>query len=152
MFGAVFVDVFQWKHLSSMAALFMVGVFLALVREHTGHIAWGIGLHAGWVFVIQVTRRMTDGNPEAPAAFLVGTYDGIIGWLAAVMDRPAGASLLGMDTALEVRGYLSRASGRLRTISRASVRSQSSPCTHRRTSGRCLRLTWSCSAQSRSRM
>jgi uncharacterized protein len=84
MFGAVFVDVLQWKHLSSMAALFMVGVFLALVREHTGHIAWGIGLHAGWVFVIQVTRRMTDGNPEAPAAFLVGTYDGIIGWLAAL--------------------------------------------------------------------
>jgi membrane protease YdiL (CAAX protease family) len=84
MFGAVFVDVFQWKHLSSMAALFMVGVFLALVRERTGHIAWGIGLHAGWVFVIQVTRRMTDGNPDAPAAFLVGSYDGIIGWLAAV--------------------------------------------------------------------
>jgi uncharacterized protein len=84
MFGAVFVDVFQWKHLSSMAALFMVGVFLALVREHTGHIAWGIGLHAGWVFVIQVTRRMTDGNPDAPAAFLVGSYDGVIGWLAAL--------------------------------------------------------------------
>ncbi|WP_296698318.1 CPBP family intramembrane glutamic endopeptidase [Thiocapsa sp. UBA6158] len=84
MFGSVFIDVFQWKHLSSMAALFMVGVFLALVRERTGHIAWGIGLHAGWVFVIGVTRRMTDGNPEAPTAFLVGSYDGIIGWLAAV--------------------------------------------------------------------
>ncbi len=84
MFGAVFIDVFQWKHLSSMAALFMVGIFLALVRERTGHIAWGIGLHAGWVFVIQVTRRVTDGNPDAPLAFLVGSYDGIIGWLAAV--------------------------------------------------------------------
>lgn len=84
MFGAVFIDVFQWKHLSSMAALFMVGVFLALVRERVGHIAWGIGLHAGWVFVIQVTRRMTDGNPDAPLAFLVGSYDGIIGWLAAL--------------------------------------------------------------------
>ncbi|CRI64588.1 Abortive infection protein [Thiocapsa sp. KS1] len=83
MFGSIFIDVFQWKHLGSMAALFMVGVFLALVREHTGHIAWGIGLHAGWVFVIQVTRRVTDGNPDAPFAFLVGSYDGIIGWLAA---------------------------------------------------------------------
>jgi membrane protease YdiL (CAAX protease family) len=83
MFGTVFIDVFQWKHVSSMAALFTVGVFLALVRERSGHIAWGIGLHAGWVFVIQVTRRMTDGNPDAPAAFLVGSYDGVIGWLAA---------------------------------------------------------------------
>jgi membrane protease YdiL (CAAX protease family) len=83
MFGAVFVDILQWKYLDSMAALFVVGVFLALVRERTGHIGWGIGLHAGWVFVIQVTRRMTDGNPEAPFAFMVGSYDGIIGWLAA---------------------------------------------------------------------
>ena len=82
MFGAVFVDGLQWRHLDSMAALFMVGVLLALVRERTGHIGWGIGLHAGWVFVIQVTRRMTDANPEAPLGFLVGTYDGIIGWLA----------------------------------------------------------------------
>ncbi|MBK1643180.1 CPBP family intramembrane metalloprotease domain-containing protein [Thiocapsa imhoffii] len=82
MFGAVFVDAVQWRQLDSMVALFMVGVLLALVRERTGHIGWGIGLHAGWVFVIQVTRRMTDANPESPLGFLVGTYDGIIGWLA----------------------------------------------------------------------
>ncbi|KAA6185402.1 CPBP family intramembrane metalloprotease [Thiohalocapsa marina] len=83
MFSGVFVDVFQWRHLSSMVALFMVGVFLALVRERTGHIGWGIGLHAGWVFVIQVSRRLTDDNDAASLAFLVGDYDGIIGWLAA---------------------------------------------------------------------
>ena len=60
----------------------MVGVFLALVREGTGHIGWCIGLHAGWVFVIQLTRRLTDGNPSSDLAFLTGDYDGIIGWLA----------------------------------------------------------------------
>lgn len=79
----VFVDVAQWQHLDSLIALFMVGVFLALVRERTGHIGWCIGLHAGWVFVIQVTRRLTDDHPEASLAFLVGDYDGVIGWLAA---------------------------------------------------------------------
>lgn len=84
MFAFVFVDVFQWRHLDSMVALFMVGVFLALVRERTGHIGWCIGLHAGWVFVIQVTRRLTDGDPAAPFAFLAGDYDGTIGWLAAL--------------------------------------------------------------------
>jgi membrane protease YdiL (CAAX protease family) len=82
MFAAVFTDVFQWRHLDTLLALFMVGVFLALVRERSGHVAWCIGLHAGWVFVIQVTRRLTDGDPDAALGFLAGDYDGMIGWLS----------------------------------------------------------------------
>lgn len=84
MFIHVFTGVVQWRHLSSIVALFMVGVFLALVRQRTGHIGWDIGLHAGWVFVIQVSRRFTDGDDNAALAFLTGDYDGVIGWLAAV--------------------------------------------------------------------
>ena len=84
MFIHVFIDLFQWKHLDSLAALFMVGLLLALVRERTGHIGWCIGLHAGWVLVIQVNRRLTDGNDDSPLSFLVGDYDGTIGWLAAL--------------------------------------------------------------------
>lgn len=83
MFVHVFAGVFQWKHVDSMVALFMVGVFLALVRERSGHIGWCIGLHAGWIFVIQVNRYLTDGNDASPNAWLVGGYDGTIGWLAA---------------------------------------------------------------------
>ncbi len=82
MFAAVFTDLFQWRHLDTVLALFMVGVFLAFVRERTGHIGWCIGLHAGWVLVIQVTRRLTDGNPSSPFGFLAGDYDGTIGWLS----------------------------------------------------------------------
>ncbi len=84
MVGGVFLDVFQWRNVDTLAALFAVGVFLALVRERTGHIGWCIGLHAGWVLVIQVTRGLTDGNPEATLAFLAGDYDGMIGWLSMV--------------------------------------------------------------------
>jgi membrane protease YdiL (CAAX protease family) len=82
MFLGVFTGFFQWKHLDSLFALFLAGLFLGLVRERTGHIGWCIGLHAGWVFVIKLTRHLTDGNPESPYAFLVGSYDGTIGWLA----------------------------------------------------------------------
>lgn len=84
MFIHVFAGVFQWKHVDSMVALFLVGVFLALVRERSGHIGWCMGLHAGWIFVIQVSRYLTDGNDASPNAWLVGRYDGTIGWLAAV--------------------------------------------------------------------
>jgi len=83
MFTRVFSEVAQWRHLDSFVALFLVGLFLALVRERTGHIGWCIGLHAGWVFVIQLSRRVSDGDEAASLAFLAGDYDGVIGWLAA---------------------------------------------------------------------
>jgi len=82
MFLQVFTGLLQWKHVDTLAALFMAGVLLGLVRERSGHIAWCIGLHAGWVFVIQVSRRLTDGDEGAGLAFLAGDYDGVIGWLA----------------------------------------------------------------------
>lgn len=83
MFVQVFVGFCQWQHLDSLVALFTAGILLALVRERTGHIGWCIGLHAGWVFVIQLTRRVTDGDEGASLAFLAGSYDGVIGWLGA---------------------------------------------------------------------
>jgi hypothetical protein len=83
MFTGVFTGLADWRHLDSMLALFWVGVFLALVRERTGHVAWGVGLHAGWVFVIQLSRRLTDADEGASFAFLTGGYDGVIGLLAA---------------------------------------------------------------------
>lgn len=83
MFIGVFGGLFQWQHLDSLVALFSAGVLLALVRERSGHIGWSIGLHAGWVFVIQMTRRVTDGDDASPFAFLAGNYDGVIGWLGA---------------------------------------------------------------------
>lgn len=82
MLQGVFLDAFQWRRLDTILALLMVGIFLALVRERTGHIGWCIGLHAGWVFVIQVGRRLTDGDPSSELAFLAGDYDGVIGWLS----------------------------------------------------------------------
>ncbi len=78
-----FTDAADWRNLDSFVALLLVGVFLGLVRERTGHIGWCIGLHAGWVLVIQVGRFLTDANAASPYGFLTGKYDGVIGWLAA---------------------------------------------------------------------
>ncbi|WP_295385689.1 CPBP family intramembrane glutamic endopeptidase [uncultured Thiodictyon sp.] len=81
MVSHVFVDGLRWQNLDSLAALFVAGVLLALVRERTGHIGWCIGLHAGWVWLIQTTRALTDANPDAQLSFLVGSYDEFIGVL-----------------------------------------------------------------------
>lgn len=66
--------------LDSFAALFAVGVLLAVVRVRTNAIAACIGLHAAWVCTIQTLRRGSTVDEAAPAGWIVGSYDGVIGW------------------------------------------------------------------------
>lgn len=68
----------------SFLALGAVGVLLALVRLRTGSIAGCIGLHAGWVCVITSMRSVSTVT-GSPWSWLVGTYDGVIGWGALVL-------------------------------------------------------------------
>ncbi len=64
----------------SFVALVAVGILLALVRARTGTIAACIGLHAGWVCVITSMRSISTLAPESRWTWLVGSYDGVIGW------------------------------------------------------------------------
>lgn len=66
--------------MDSFLALFFVGVLLALARLRTGAIAVCIGMHAAWVCAIAVVRGSSRVNSDAAASWLVGSYDGIIGW------------------------------------------------------------------------
>ena len=80
-----------WQHVTttgimdSFFALFIAGIFLALVREFTGSIALAIGIHAGWVTVIKTTKYLTDNNHDSGLAWLVGNYDGITGIMGALL-------------------------------------------------------------------
>ena len=67
----------------SLIALFLAGVLLSIVRLRTNRIAICIGIHAGWILVIQVTKRITDSNSDSEFAFLTGSYDNVTGYLAA---------------------------------------------------------------------
>ena len=58
-----------------------VGVVLALVRSITGNIAAGMGLHAGWVWVMLVAHGLTQPNRNTALAFLLSRHDGFTGWL-----------------------------------------------------------------------
>jgi membrane protease YdiL (CAAX protease family) len=65
----------------SFAALAAVGVLLGMVRMRSGNVAACIGLHAGWVCVIGVVRKLSSRAPEGSWSFLIGDYDGVIGLL-----------------------------------------------------------------------
>ena len=64
----------------SFLALVGVGVLLAAVRWRTGSTAVGMGMHAAWVCIIAFVGKTSRVNPDAPASWLVGSYDGVIGW------------------------------------------------------------------------
>ena len=69
----------------SFVALVAAGFLLGLMRQHSGHIAYCIGVHAGWVAVIKTTKKVSEVNVDSPFAFLVGGYDGVIGYLASLV-------------------------------------------------------------------
>lgn len=67
--------------LDAFLCLFAVGILLGIVRHLTGGIAACIGLHAGWVAVIAVTRKLSRADADAPLSFLLSDFDGLVGWL-----------------------------------------------------------------------
>jgi uncharacterized protein len=79
-----FPALMQPRNLNAFIALLMVGVFLALIRERSGHLGWGMGIHAGWVLVIKLCHTYSDINYHSPWVGWVSDYDGMTGWLAAV--------------------------------------------------------------------
>jgi CAAX protease family protein len=58
-----------------------VGAVLAFVRAITGNVAAGIGLHAGWVWVMLVVHALAQPDRNARLAFLLSRHDGFTGWL-----------------------------------------------------------------------
>ena len=72
------------NYIDSFIALFLAGVFLALIKIRTNKLAICIGIHSGWIFIIKIFRRVTNSNANSDFSFLAGSYDNVIGYLAAV--------------------------------------------------------------------
>lgn len=79
-------------------ALFAAGIALGLIRERNGHIAAGLGVHAAWVMGIRLTREVSQRATTGSATWLAGSFDGVIGYLAA-------SWMLLVTLALAVRGH-----------------------------------------------
>ena len=73
------------KIMDSLIALFLAGVLLSIVRLRTNRIAFCIGIHAGWVLIIKLLKRMTYSNTDSDYAFLTGSYDKVTGYLTVVV-------------------------------------------------------------------
>jgi membrane protease YdiL (CAAX protease family) len=70
--------------LSAFIALFMVGVFLSVVRVQIKHsLGLCIGFHASWVWQIKLSKDFFNTNAHSPYLYLVSNYDGLVGPLIA---------------------------------------------------------------------
>ena len=70
--------------LSPAVALFLAGVFLALVRISTRWIIPCIGIHCGWIIGVKLYKKLTDLNSDSEFIYLIGDYDRFIGWGSAI--------------------------------------------------------------------
>ena len=77
----------------AFSCLFAVGVVLALIRVITGNIAAGIGLHAGWVWVMLVAHEVSQPVRDGGLSFLLSRFDGFIGWLVLAWTLVLGVAL-----------------------------------------------------------
>lgn len=81
-FAGVLAGLFQPRNLDALLALFMLGVLLGLMRLRDGDILRCIGLHAGVVAMIKVSRYGLAYREGSGLDFLVSAYDHRIGLLA----------------------------------------------------------------------
>ena len=68
----------------SFLALWVAGLLLAIIRWRTGSIAIAIGMHAGWIIAIRVTKKLTTYREDSQLSFWISQYDGVIGYGAAL--------------------------------------------------------------------
>ena len=68
-----------------------------LLLSHQGRsvqeIAAGMGLHAGWVWVMLVAHDLSQPVRNAPLSFLLSRFDGFIGWLVLAWTLVLGVAL-----------------------------------------------------------
>ncbi|WP_198243702.1 CPBP family intramembrane glutamic endopeptidase [methane-oxidizing endosymbiont of Gigantopelta aegis] len=80
-----FANWFNPAIFSALLALWVVGVFLALIRIEFRHsLGICVGCHAGWVWLIKTSKDFLDVNPKSDYLFLVSGYDGVVGPLVTI--------------------------------------------------------------------
>lgn len=75
--------------IDAFLALWLVGLLLALVRHRWHDLAGCIGLHAGFVAIITMFRRVSAPVPDSGFSFLVGRFDGLLGIWICVLTAAA---------------------------------------------------------------
>jgi membrane protease YdiL (CAAX protease family) len=84
LLAEAFGNLFNGYNFPDWLALFAVGIFLGILRTRaSSNLGLCIGCHSAWVWQIKMSKTLFDTHHNAEYGFLVGYYDGVIGWLVA---------------------------------------------------------------------
>jgi membrane protease YdiL (CAAX protease family) len=84
LLAEAFGNLFTAYNFPDWLALFAVGIFLGILRTRSpANLGLCIGCHSAWVWQIKMSKTLFDTHHNAEYGFLVGYYDGVIGWLVA---------------------------------------------------------------------
>jgi membrane protease YdiL (CAAX protease family) len=84
LLGEAFGNLFNPNNFSDWLALLMVGIFLGILRTRaSASLGLCIGCHTAWVWQIKMSKSLFTTHHDSEYGFLVGYYDGMIGWLVA---------------------------------------------------------------------
>lgn len=85
LLGEALQNMLNPQILPAWIALFMVGIFLAVLRSSVDcSLGMCIGCHASWVWQIKMSKSLFNNNYGADYAFLVSRYyDGVVGPMVA---------------------------------------------------------------------
>lgn len=84
LFPAAYSGIVNPGFFDAFISLFLLGLLLGLIRIRTGGIIQCIGLHAGIVTGVKLSRYFTQYVPDNRFNYLVSDYDHRLGWLAAL--------------------------------------------------------------------
>ena len=80
----LFSNLFTSIPYDAAITLFFFGILLGIIRQCFNTISYGIGIHAGFVFVIKNIKQNTSVNSESNYNFLLSPYDQFTGHLSTI--------------------------------------------------------------------
>ena len=80
----LFSNLFTSISYDAALTLFVLGILLGIIRQYFNTISYGIGIHAGFVFVIKNIRQNTSVNFDSNYNYLLSPYDHFTGHLSTI--------------------------------------------------------------------
>jgi membrane protease YdiL (CAAX protease family) len=77
-----FSNFFKTISIDAAITLLMFGILLGIIRVKNNTISYGIGIHAGFIFIIKTFKANSSVNYDSSNNFLISAYDNFTGHLA----------------------------------------------------------------------
>ena len=77
-----FSNFFKTIHIDAAITLLVFGILLGMIRVRNNTISYGIGIHAGFIFIIKTFKANASVNFDSSNNFLISAYDHFTGHLA----------------------------------------------------------------------